>query len=167
MDNIEQLYQKYFKDVFFYLKALSKNPDLAEELTQETFFKALTGISRFRGECDIRVWLCQIAKNTYFKYCDKNKKMVLKEVDESYADETISLEKDIIHKEQSQIARQILNEMEEPYRRVFYLRIFGELSFRSIGEAFNRTENWARVTYYRAKCKLAKEMEDQYGKNNL
>ena len=136
MDNIEQLFRLYFKDVFLYLRAISRNEDIAEELTQETFFKALKSIHKFRGECDIRVWLCQIAKNTYYSYGEKNRK-------------------------------EILEEMEEPYRKVFHLRVFGELSFRKIGEAFGRTENWARVTYYRARCSLAKEMEDKYGRDEL
>lgn len=167
MDNIEQLYRLYFKDVFLYLRAISRNEDIAEELTQETFFKALKSIHKFRGECDIRVWLCQIAKNTYYSYCEKNRKEILEEMEESLADDTISLEKDIVNQERAAVLKKLLENMEEPYRKVFHLRVFGELSFRKIGEAFGRTENWARVTYYRARCSLAKEMEDKYGRDEL
>lgn len=167
MDSIELLYQQYFKDVYLYLKAISKSDDVAEELTQETFLKAIKGIKKFRGECDIRVWLCQIAKNNFYKYCDRNKKFVLEEMTETFADESISLEKDVVDKERNAVLKDLFNKMEEPYRSVFHLRVFGELSFREIGRAMQRTENWARVTYYRAKCGLAKEMEEVYGKDEL
>lgn len=167
LGNIEQLYQLYFKDVYLYLRAISKSEDIAEELTQETFFKALKAINKFRGDCDIRVWLCQIAKNTYFKYCEKNKKMVTEPMEENIQDTTISLEKEVVSRERVRVLKQLLKSMEEPYRKVFHLRVFGELSFREIGEACGRNENWARVTYYRAKNSLAKEMEEKYGKDEL
>lgn len=167
LGNIEQLYQMYFKDVYLYLRAISKSEDIAEELTQETFFKALKAIDRFRGECDVRVWLCQIAKNTYYKYCEKNKKMITEPIEESVSDKTISLESRVVSKEQWMILKHLLQRMEEPYRKVFHLRVFGELSFREIGEACGKNENWARVTYYRAKNQIAKEMEEQYGKDEL
>lgn len=167
MDNIEQLYQMYFKDVYLYLRAISKSEDIAEELTQETFFKALKGIEKFRGECDVRVWLCQIAKNTYFKYCEKNKKIVTEPIVETMPDKTVSLEGQVISKEWGIVLKDLLRQMQEPYRKVFHLRVFGELAFREIGEACGKNENWARVTYYRAKNNLAKEMEDRYGKDEL
>ena len=167
MDNIEQLYRMYFKDVFLYLRAISKSEDIAEELTQETFFKALKSIQKFRSDCDIRVWLCQIAKNTYYSYCEKHKRIVLEEIEDTFVDETISLEKDIVDQERAAVLKKLLGDMEEPYRKVFHLRVFGELSFREIGEAFGRKENWARVTYYRAKCNLVKEMEEKYGKDEM
>lgn len=167
LDNIEQLYRLYFKDVFLFLRAISGNEDIAEELTQETFFKVLKSIHKFRGECDIRVWLCQIAKNTFYSYCEKNRKEILEEVEEPLAAGTISLEKNIVNRERAAVLKKLLADMEEPYRKVFHLRVFGELSFRKIGEAFGRTENWARVTYYRARCSLAKEMEDKYGRDEL
>lgn len=167
MENIEQLYRTYFKDVYLYLLAISKNKDLAEELTQETFFKALKSIHRFRGDCDIRVWLCQIAKNTYYKYCEKNKKMITEPIEETIPDVSRSPEITIVSMEQQQTLNKAIATLEEPYRKVFHLRIFGELSFREIGTACERNENWARVTYYRAKGILAKKMEDEYGKYEL
>lgn len=167
MANIEQLYQMYFKDVYLYLRAISKSEDIAEELTQETFFKALKAIEKFRGECDVRVWLCQIAKNTYFKYCEKNKKMITEPIEETIPDKTISPEGQVISMEQREVLKELLQQMEEPYRKVFHLRMFGELSFREIGEACGKNENWARVTYYRAKNYLAQKMEEIYGKDKL
>ena len=167
MENIEQLYQMYFKDVYLYLRAISKSEDIAEELTQETFFKALKSVGKFRGECDVRVWLCQIAKNTYYTYCAKNKKIITEPIEETLPDATISLEKHVVNREQSVVLKSLLQEMEEPYRKVFHLRVFNELSFREIGEACERNENWARVTYYRAKGSLARKMEERYGKIEL
>lgn len=157
----------YFKDVYLYLRAISKSEDIAEELTQETFFKALKAIGKFRGECDVRVWLCQIAKNTYFKYCEKNKKMITEPMEETIPDKAISPEGQVISKEQREVLKELLQQMEEPYRKVFHLRMFGELSFREIGEACGKNENWARVTYYRAKNHLAQKMEEIYGKDEL
>ena len=76
MLNIQEVYEKYFTVVYRYLLSLSHNTHIAEELTQETFFKALKKVDDFRGECDLRVWLCQISKNTYYDYLKKNKKYV-------------------------------------------------------------------------------------------
>ncbi len=150
----------YFKDILLYIKALSKNDDIAEEITQETFFKAMKAIDTFKGECDIRVWLCQIAKNTYYTYYKKNQRFVLEEVDEQLPDAAVSIEKDMLEKEQVVAIHKLLHNMEEPYKEVFWLRVFGELSFREIGEVFGKTESWSRVTFHRAKCKIIKKMEE-------
>ena len=160
MKKIEELYQMYFKDILLYIKALSKNDDIAEEITQETFFKAMKAIDTFKGECDIRVWLCQIAKNTYYTYYKKNQRFVLEEVDEQLPDAAVSIEKDMLEKEQVVAIHKLLHNMEEPYKEVFLLRVFGELSFREIGEVFGKTESWSRVTFHRAKCKIIKKMEE-------
>ena len=98
LKEFEELYQMYFKDIFLYIKALSKNDNLAEEITQETFFKAMKVIHKFKGECDIRVWLCQIAKNTYYTWCKKNQRVVFEEIDEHLLDESSCIEKKIIDK---------------------------------------------------------------------
>ena len=127
MKKIEELYQMYFKDILLYIKALSKNDDIAEEITQETFFKAMKAIDTFKGECDIRVWLCQIAKNTYYTYYKKNQRFVLEEVDEQLPDAAVSIEKDMLEKEQVVAIHKLLHNMEEPYKEVFLLRVFGEL----------------------------------------
>lgn len=162
--NIESIYRKYFKDVYLYIKAISGSDDIAEEITQETFFKALKHINKFRGECDIRVWLCQIAKNTYYNTYKQKKKIVMEPMEETLVDETVSIEKNVIEKEKCRILKQLLDEMEEPYQSVFRLRVYSELAFKEIGNAFQKTENWARVTYHRARAKMMKEMETIYGK---
>ena len=158
---MEELYQLYFKDVYLYVLALSKEEVVAEDITQETFFKAMKFIGAFKGECDIRVWLCQIAKNTYYTYCKKQKRFVpAEEVEEEIQERPVSIERRFEDKEQALNIHKVLHALEEPYKEVFLLRVFGELSFRDIGEIFGKTESWSRVTFYRAKNKLVKKMEE-------
>ena len=160
MKKIEELYQLYFKDVFLYIKALSKDEHIAEEMTQETFFKAMKSIESFKGECDIRVWLCQIAKNSYYTYCRKTKRLVPEEEAEEKitTTEQNSFESRLLEKEQAVAIHKILHNLEEPYKEVFHLRVFGELSFREIGEVFGKTESWSRVTFHRAKVKVMEQL---------
>ena len=158
---MEELYQLYFKDVYLYVLALSKEEVVAEDITQETFFKAMKSIGAFKGECDIRVWLCQIAKNTYYTYCKKQKRFVpAEEVEEEIQERPVSIERRFEDKEQALNIHKVLHTLEEPYKEVFQLRVFGELSFRDIEEIFGKTESWSRVTFYRAKNKLVKKMEE-------
>ena len=134
---------------------------VAEDITQETFFKAMKSIGAFKGECDIRVWLCQIAKNTYYTYCKKQKRFVpAEEVEEEIQERPVSIERRFEDKEQALNIHKVLHALEEPYKEVFQLRVFGELSFRDIEEIFGKTESWSRVTFYRAKNKLVKKMEE-------
>lgn len=162
MSDFEEIYQMYFRDVFLFLKGLSKNSNLAEELTEETFFKALSAMDSFEGKCDIRVWLCQIAKNLYYSYLRKNNKLESLEQEEniSFVSHVKTVEENMINKEDAIHIHQIIHNMEEPYKEVFSLRIFGELSFKQIGSIFGKTENWACVTYHRARSKIQQEMEE-------
>ena len=169
-NGIEEIYEKYYKDVYRFVLALSKNPHIAEDITQETFVKAIKAVDRFKGDCDIKVWLCQIAKNTYFTYAGKqNREQV--DVDavnnrsESQAALMGAAEYDLISesvdKEQAIKIHRILHDLPEPYKEVFSLRTFGELNFREIGMLFGKSENWARVTYYRARVKIREELEHE------
>ncbi len=150
MTDFGEIYNLYMKDVYKYVLAISRNPDVAEEITQETFFKALKGIDKFKGECKISVWLCQIAKNTYYSYCAKEKRRS-EHIQEDIA---FSIEDDAVKKEAVFELHKRLHGLSEPYKEVFSLRVFGELSFTQIAELFGKTESWARVTYYRAKLKM-------------
>ena len=163
MTDFQKVYAQYFEDVFRFLRGLTANEQLAEELTEETFFKALRGLDRFQGGCEIRVWLCQIAKNTYYSYRKKQGRLAKREEcpDSTPSEET--LENLLIHKEQAFLLHQALHELEEPYKEVFSLRVFGELPFRQIALLFGKTEHWACVTYHRAKEKIQKRMEVSYG----
>ena len=156
--DLEKLYQDYFSVVYKYILSISKDPLTAEEITQETFFKALKKIDEFRGDCSVRVWLCQIAKNTYYSHVKKQFRFVeFKEEDEpsEYA------EFDLLSNYDSKAAHRILHNMKEPYKEVFSLRVFGELPFSDIGELFGKSDSWARVTFHRARLMIQEEMEHE------
>lgn len=159
MADIEELYKKYFSDIFLYVKSLSGDAQLAEDITAETFFKALKSLDSFSGRCDIRVWLCQIAKNSYFSYLRKNKRWLPADESAQCAD-SANLEQTYIDTETSARVHRILHGLPEPYREVFTLRVFGELSFKQIARLFSKTENWACVTFHRAKTKIRDQLED-------
>lgn len=159
--NIEKLYRTYFDIVYRYIRSISQDGSLAEEVTQETFFKALKKADQFRGDCDVRVWLCQIAKNTLYDHLKKQKKQLLGdeklEKIESAGGEL--LEEKLAQRSQAMEIHKVLHRLSEPYKEVFSLRTFGELTFREIGMLFGKSENWARVTYYRARVKIREELE--------
>lgn len=161
MTDMEEIYREYFRDVYLYILGLSGDEHMAEEVTEETFFKAITALPAFRGECDIRVWLCQIAKNEYFTHLRKGKKRanVAMEDMEVQEDCSKSVEEQLMDSETAAIIHQKLHELPEPYKEVFHLRVFGELSFEQIGKIFGKTANWACVTYHRAKTRIQKEVE--------
>ncbi len=154
MTEFQEVYDLYFKDVYKYALSLSRNETVAEEITQETFFKALKSIDSFRGQCKLYVWLCQIAKNTYFTYHQKEQRTPLAQ--DAATDS--SPEDNLLNRESAFEIHRILHHLPEPYREVFSLRVFGELSFRQIGELFEKTESWARVTYHRARLKIKEEL---------
>ena len=154
MEDFQEVYDLYFKDVYKYALSLSRDPNIAEEITQETFFKALKNIDSFRGQCRLYVWLCQIAKNTYITWAKKQSRASPVEV----AVEE-SLEDHLLTKESAFEIHKALHRLSEPYKEVFSLRVFGELSFSQIGELFGKTESWARVTYHRARLKIKEEMQ--------
>ena len=158
MDSFEKIYSAYAKDVYRFALSLCSNPTVAEDITQETFYKALRGASRFRGDCEVRTWLLQIAKNEWLMYCRKQKRLVcLEERPEDTSED--SPEDEVSRRELLARVRQRLGELPEPYHSVFLLRHFGELPFSQIGQLRGKTENWARVTYYRAKEKLREGSE--------
>lgn len=152
MEDFNNIYEMYFKDVYRYILAISNDSMLAEEITQEAFLKALKNIKKFKGRCSIRVWICQIAKNSYCTYLKKRKNLYnLDEVNlctEEYLDEDIIRQEDLLE------INRAFNNLDEPYKDVFYLRIYMNLSFAEIGEAYEKSESWARVTYHRAKLKI-------------
>ena len=159
--NIEELYRTYFDIVYRYIRSVSQDGSLAEEVTQETFFKALKKADQFRGDCDVRVWLCQIAKNTLYDHLKKKKKQLLgdEKLEEAESADGELLEEKLAQRSQAMEIHKVLHRLSEPYKEVFSLRTFGELNFREIGMLFGKSENWARVTYYRARVKIREELE--------
>lgn len=158
MAQLEEIYERYFKDVFLYVFSLCREQHLAEDITSETFMKALKSLDQFKGQSDIRVWLCQIAKNTYFSHLRKEKRTVeIENLPEPASN--IALEQLLISSETSMKVHKIIHNLKEPYKEVFSLRVFAELSFKQIGQIFGKSENWACVTYYRARKKIQERME--------
>ena len=153
MDNFDEIYKRYYRQVFFYILDLCGNKDIAEEITQEAFFKVLKKIDTFRGECSIHTWIIEIAKNTYLNYCKKKKHESPSESLEMLSDEK-SPEEALSNKEMALEIHQALHKLPQPYREVFWMRTFGELSFKEIGRILGKTESWARVTYHRARLMI-------------
>lgn len=156
---VKEVYEENVKAVYKYLFCLTHNADLAEELTQETFYQAAKGIDKFRGECKISVWLCQIAKRLWYKELEKMRR----EIPMPEVTEEISAFNDIendylLNVEKVELFRTLHN-FDMATREVIYLRLAGELSFAEIGSIMGKTENWARVTFYRGKQKLMKGRE--------
>ncbi len=163
MTEFEKIYRTYFDDVYLYIRRLSGDENIAEEITSETFFKAMRGISGFRGDCDIRVWLCQIAKNCYYTYLKKSKQTDSiddMELSGLLSEESTVEEQCMKHEEAARI-RAVLHNVPEPYKEVFMWRVFAELSFKQIGQIFGKSGNWACVTYHRAKTMIQSRLEDK------
>lgn len=155
--DFEQIYREHFLDVRKYVLSLSRDEMIAEEVTQETFFKAMQSMDKFNGSCKLYVWLCQIAKNTYFSLCQKRKRVV-SSIDADRATEA-DIETDYLDKDTAKQLHALLHNLNEPYKEVFTLRVFGELPFSQIGELFGKTDSWARLIFYRAKKQLQEEMK--------
>lgn len=157
MQSIEDIYQQHAQTVYRYLFSLTQDHHLSEELTQETFYQAVRSINRYDGTCKISTWLCAIAKNQLYVYRRRHPEMEAWEGEEFTAP---SAENDVLSQNDRVELMKKLHECQEPYREILYLRLFGNLSFKEIGEIMEKTENWARVTFYRGKEKLRKELED-------
>lgn len=160
MNEFEKLCQENKEIVYRYLLALCRNEHLAEELTSETFYRAFIHIDRFRGECKVATWLCQIARNTYYKEIKKIQKNEPLETVLEIADSEHFLDK-LYDKEQAMEIYKLLHSLGEPYKEVFTLRVLGNLSFKEIATIFSKTDTWARVTYYRAKERLIYNLEGE------
>lgn len=154
MQDFEELYEQYDRLVFKYVMGLCRDSLLAEEITQETFFKALRGIKAFKGNCSLGSWLCGIAKNVYYSQCRRRQSLPLSEVLELRDD----MEAKLLDRETARAIHRALHALREPYKEVFWLKTFAELSFREIEELFDKSESWGRVTYYRAKIMIREEM---------
>ena len=154
----EQIYITYFRDVYLYIRRLSNSEHIAEEITSETFFKAMKSIDSFRGDCDIRVWLCQIAKNCYYSYIKKaGRTECIDNVE--IAEQGASFEERLFRHDTAMQIQKILHDVPKPYKEVFMWRVYAELSFKQIGQIFGKSENWACVTYHRARNKIKEKLE--------
>ena len=156
MECFEAVYEELFPQVYRYLLVLCGDRDLAEELAQETFFQAIQHIDSFRGDCKLYVWLCQIGKRKYLAGVRRQKRSgEMPDLERQPSPD--QLEERLLDREAAMELHRRLHALPEPYREVFSLRVFGELSFGEIAQLFSRTESWARVTYHRARSKLKEE----------
>ena len=158
-EETEKMVEAHYMRVFSYAMTLTGDRTAAEEITQETFYRAIAKHGGYRSESDEVTWLCAIAKNLFFD--EKRRESRTAPISEEIPDTGKGIEQAAADRDSSFRIHVALHALEEPYREVFELRIFGGLSFREIGTIFSKTENWARVTYHRARLKLQERMEGQ------
>jgi len=162
MQNIEEIYEEYFEAIYRYLYCITRNSDLSEELAQETFYKAILKTNSIKENYDISAWLCGIAKNLLYDRFRKEKRIINYGEDELFNMQDVDLiENTIIDKEEKNELYKRIDKLEKIQREVVYLRVSGNLSFREIALILGKTENWARIVFYRAKNKLKEEYENE------
>lgn len=142
--------------VYCFLKSLCYDDETAEELTQETFYQAVRCANKYDGTCKVSTWLCQIAKHLWYREQERRKKKGTKLLDDNLiSDKKLPDEEVCIREEKMELFRKV-HVLDETAKEVVLLRVTGAFSFREIGEIFGKNENWARVTFYRAKQKIMK-----------
>lgn len=156
MQSLEDIYTMYSKKVFLFLLSKTSDEQLSEELTQETFFQAVQNIDGFKGDSSMLTWLCGIAKNVWLKYLRKHQDYI--SLDESFIEQIEVPDEETVQWEQKEILK-LIHSMNEPMREVMYLRLISNLSFYEIGEILGKTETWTRVTYFRGKQIIVKEIK--------
>lgn len=162
--NFEGLYREHAEQIYHYIYAKCQDPELAKDIVQTTFLKAVSKIDTFQGQCKLSSWLCQIAKNEYLNHCRKYGRQssldaFIEEKGECILSDHKEVIDDIIQKDQAKEAQKAIGMLPEPYKEVLRLRLYGEYSFEEIGDMFGQSDTWARVTFYRAKKKVIQEME--------
>lgn len=171
MAGFTSFYKEYVPQVYHFLLKLTRDPVLAEELTQETFYQAFVHIDRFEGKCQVFTWLCQIGKNAYYKEFRRRKRYLPMEESMSCVggDDGCEAEplEDICRQEQLDRMKYHLSHLPEPYREIFTMRIFGGVSCKELAKLYGKSESWARVTCYRAKEQIIKRLEEDEHENNL
>lgn len=161
MTDFERLYNEYFDDVYRYILRLSGDAHVAEDVTSETFFRAMKSIDGFRGDCDARVWLCQIAKNCYRSHQKSSRRAEpVEDAELAMIPDSVSVDEECIRRDELCRIQSILHGIAEPYKEVFMWRVYAQLSFGQIAQIFGKNENWACVTYHRARKLILKELEE-------
>lgn len=159
MENLDTIYREYADTVFRFLMAKTGSPELAEELTQETFFQAVRSIHRFDGSCQVSTWLCGIAKNVLHAHWRSREGRTVP-MDDIPEPSVASAEETVLKEMELETILTAIHRIPEPGKEILHLRLLGGLSFKQIGAVLNHTENWARVSYYRARQLLIKELEN-------
>ena len=159
--SVQQMYQEYARPVYLYLLSLCHEEKTAEDLTQETFYRAMKSIRRYDGSCRLMTWLCQIGKHLWYQEAEKRRKRGISVPLEEEAFPAPDSAQDSLESDENRVSLfRAMQRLEPTAREVVYLRAMGDLSFRQIGEILGGTENWARVTFYRAKEKLRKGWDE-------
>ncbi len=156
MFDIDDIYKEYAEMVFKFIISLCNDEDTAEELTQETFYRAIKSSHRYDGTCKVSTWLCQIAKHVWYQEIDTRKRKATSMLDDNIVSEKLNPEEELCLIEDKMQLIKAVHILDETAKEVVLLRITGAFSFREIGEVFDKNENWARVTFYRAKQKIMK-----------
>lgn len=164
MKDFEALFTRYFGRVYRFTLRLTGSEDAAEELTQQTFFKALKGIDGFEGRSDPVTWLCSIAKHEFLSGKRRDREDLYAPDAPVFGSSVPGIDTGFARSQEALRLHRHLHAMDEPYREVFMLRVFGELKYDQIAALFGKSASWARVTYYRAKLQLQEEMEAEDGK---
>ena len=162
MEDFEKIYQEHGKTIYSFLFSLSHDERLSEELTQETMFRAIMNFSSFRGDCKLSVWLCQIAKNLYYEWYNKNKTLVPLDDSSSPNEYRKDIEVDFADKETAWQTLQQLHTLDDPYNEVFMLHALGDISLKEISRLFKKSDSWARVIYYRAKNMIIARLKEEH-----
>lgn len=162
MDSFETIYRQYASTVKKYIISLGANDNLSDEITAETFYKALKNIKSYDESKKMLTWLCSIAKHTYFDYLKKkdNQNVSSAEYEDNFS-LSYSIEGDIEKRETRLLIHKMILSLDNPYKDVVYMRLFADLSFDEIGTIFDKNSNWARVTFYRGKTKLKELLENE------
>ncbi len=158
----DEIYRLYAQDVYRFLYGLCRNEALASDLLQDTMLNAVTSIDQFKGECSLKTYLCRIGRNLYFNHLKRaeQRNLPLDETMEAVSDGG-EIEEQLADKMQAAAVHRVLHTLEEPYKEIFSLRVFAELKFSEIGNLFGKTENWARVSFFRAKEKIIRQLEQE------
>lgn len=160
--DIEKIYRIYFDDLYKFLLSLTKNKEIAQDITSECFLKAMANLDAIKKEKSIKSYLFTIGKNTYIDYYKKNKMLINTDDINKFDLSSPSFEEDLISGEEEKFLKDSIEKLEEPYKSIIKLRI-ENLSFKNIGKIYGKTDNWACVCFYRAKEKLRKILEEDYG----
>lgn len=149
--HMENVYREYFSIVHKYLYSLSRDENMAEELTQETFYRAVKSINKYKGTCKMSTWLCQIAKNLWYNELKKRKRTLDIDINTIY--ESSDLLEEYIDKEEKIKMFKEISKLDDKTKEVIYLKLNG-MTFKEIGEILDKNENWAKIVFYRGKEKL-------------
>lgn len=156
MYNTDEIFQEYGEFIYKYLLRISNNKELSEELMQETFYRAIKSIDKFDGTCKFSTWLCEIARHLWLQQLRKNKVRNSDVLNENIISTNMKIEEEICLKEEKMEVFKKIHMLNEVAKEIVLLRITGVFSFKEIGEIFGKSENWARITFYRAKKKIMK-----------